>query len=144
MAQVISTSTGTNTTNVSYSVWKIAMVGAALGAILWGLTLLFRNWLMLSSAGDVATILVAAIGIAAMIYMRMAQPFITAVAAGVALWGISVWSDGLGWAEVVAWNVALYCLTYVLFSWVARYARAVPVLVFISIIIILTRVAVSL
>ncbi|MEI7689596.1 MAG: hypothetical protein WCI79_01360 [Candidatus Saccharibacteria bacterium] len=144
MAKIINPSTDSKATAVYYSVWRVALVGAVLGAILWGLTILSRNFLSLSSAGDIATILAAAIGVAAMIYLRMTQPFITAVAAGVALWGIAVWSDGLGWAEVVAWNVALYCLAYVLFSWVARYARAVPVLIAISAIVIMVRVAVSL
>ena len=144
MAVIINSSTEAPAVSVFYSAWKIALVGAGLGTIHWGLTLLFKNFLSLAAAGDIATILVAATGVMVMLFLRMAQPLITAVAAGVALWGMSVWSDGLGWAVIVAWSVVLYCIAYTLFSWVARYVQPIVVVIAIAIIVILARVAASL
>ncbi|MEI6228743.1 MAG: hypothetical protein WCP11_01825 [Candidatus Saccharibacteria bacterium] len=144
MAKIISTSTDTGVGNISYSAWKIAIIGAALGAIFWGLVVVGRVFLPLATASNIATVAVAVIGVALMLLMRMPQPLITAVAAAAALWGLAVWSDGLSWAEIVVWSVALYCLSYVMFSWIARYAKVVPVLLFVTIVIILARVAISL
>ena len=144
MAQIISTSTEPQFSGISYSVWQIALIGAGLGAGHWGLASLLHVFLPLATASDIATILVSATGVALMIYMRMAQPLITAVATGVALWGLAVWAEGLFWAEVIAWSVGLYCLAFVLFSWLARIVQPAIVIFATVIILIITRVAISL
>ena len=144
MAKIISSSTDLQAPGVVYSVWKIALTGAALGAIFWGLTSFLVGFLSLAVAGDIATILVLIAGVGLMIFLRMPQPLITALASAASLWGLATWSDGLGWAEVLAWGVGLYCLAYILFSWAARYVKIVPAVAAILVIVIIARIVVSL
>ncbi|HRN90771.1 MAG TPA: hypothetical protein PLZ58_02270 [Candidatus Saccharibacteria bacterium] len=140
-----------------YSAWRITAVGAALGAVYWGLTALIDYFIItpvfcrsagnttvclnsVSVSGDIATILVAVIGIAIMIRLRIMQPLIIAVASAAVLWGLGGWTNGLAWGEIVAWSALLYGLAYLLFSWIARYNRIVPVLVYIVAIILIIRI----
>ncbi len=143
-----------------YSLWLIALVGSALGALYWCLTAITEKYLidpifckttseiatcMQSTAisGDVATILVAAIGIVVMVSLKMVRPLIIALSSGAVLWGLASMSSGLAWGEVIIWNIALYCLAYILFSWIARYSRIRNVLVTMLIIIVVARIALA-
>jgi len=145
MARVIKWDTESQTTSTSYSFWRVALFGALLGAIYWALTVLIGRFISsISISGNIASILVATLGIILMLRFRMAQPLIVAVAAGVSLWGLSQWTDGLGWIEIIVWSSLLYGLAYTLFSWIARYARVVPVLIAIILIIIILRIAIVL
>ncbi|HZJ34519.1 MAG TPA: hypothetical protein VFD55_00710 [Candidatus Angelobacter sp.] len=145
MARVIKWDTESQTISTSYSFWRVALFGALLGVIYWGLTVLIGRFInSISISGNIASILVATLGIILMLRFRMAQPLIVAVATGVSLWGLSQWINGLGWIEIIAWSALLYGLAYTLFSWVARYARVVPVLIAIILIIIILRIAIVL
>lgn len=140
-----------------YSPWHIAAVGAALGAAYWALTALIDYFIIspvfcrsagntlvcinsVSVSGDIATILVAVIGIALMIRLRIMQPLIIAVASAAVLWGLGGWTNGLAWGEIVAWSALLYGLSYLLFSWISRYTRIVPVLIYIIAIVLTIRI----
>lgn len=126
-----------------YSIARIALIGAVLGALYVGLTALLNNWTdSISMAGNIATVLVALIGIVVMVRLRMVQPLLVAVASAASLWGLSGLTDGLVWFETMAWAVALYCLAYALFSWISRYDRVVPVLSIIAMIIITIRIVI--
>ena len=117
------------------------MVGVLLGVIYWVLMALISYYIKPTNiSGDIITIIVATLGIVVMLRLHMAQPLIIAVATGASLWGISGWTSGLVWWETVAWIVLLYGLAYVLFSWVARYARALPVLITMVFVIIVVRI----
>jgi len=78
------------------------------------------------------------------LHRRMAQPLIIAVASGAALWGLSRWTGGLGWGEVMLWDIALYTLAYITFSWVARYLKVIPVIVTTILIIVIVQIIASL
>lgn len=144
-----------------YSAWRIASVGAALGVFYWALTWLIDYFIIspvfcrsvantmvcvnsVSVSGDIATILIAIIGTAVMIRLRMMQPLIITVASAVTLWGLSGWTNGLMWAEIAAWSALLYALSYLLFSWVSRYTRLIPVVISIVLIIIIVRIVLAL
>jgi len=145
MAKIIKWDTESQTIGTSYSFWRIALFGALLGVIYWGLTVLINRFIdSISISGNIASILVATLGIILMLRFRMAQPLIVAVAAGASLWGLSQWTNGLGWIEIIAWSALLYGLVYTLFSWIARYARVVPVLIAIILIIIILRITIVL
>jgi len=142
MAKVIDSDTGLKTVSASYSPVRVALTGIVLGIVYYFLTVLLNKYFIKSVtvSGDVATILVATLGIMVMLRLRMAQPLIIAIASGAALWGLSQWTGGLSWGEVIAWNVILYGLAYILFAWIARYSRALPVLIAIVIVIIIVRI----
>lgn len=128
-----------------YSFWRIALIGAALGAIYWGLTALLSNYVNSTSiSGDISTIVIAVLGIIVMMRLNMAQPLAIAVASGSALWGLSLWTSGLVVGEIIAWSVLLYTLAYAIFSWVARYTHVVPVLICIALVVVSVRIVIAL
>jgi hypothetical protein len=156
MAKVIETDIESRAIGASYSLWQIALVGVALGALYWCLTALIEHYIIdpifcrsisnaltclnsTSISGDIATILVAAVGITVILRLYMARPLIIAVAVGASLWGLAMWTDGLVWGEAIGWSMLLYGLAYILFSWVARYARVIPALVVTILIIVAVR-----
>jgi hypothetical protein len=161
MAKIIATNTESQAVRSSYSWWKVALIGVILGVIYYYLTLVLNHYVISPVAcrsvlnasaclnsdgmsGDMATILVAAIGIVIMLCFHMTRPLIVAVASGVALWGLARWTDGLSWVEIIAWSALLYGLAYSLFSWLARYVKIVPVLIAMTVIVITMRVIVTL
>jgi len=142
MAKVIKSDVESQTISTSYSLWQNALVGVLLGIIYWFLMTLIGYYIKSTNiSGDIITIIVAILGTVVMLRLHMAQPLIIAVATGASLWGISGWTSGLVWWETVAWIVLLYGLDYVFFSWVARYARALPVLITMIFVIIVVRIA---
>jgi hypothetical protein len=145
MAKIIKWDTEPQTISASYSLWRTALVGVVLGVVYWGLTAFIGRFVDSTNiSGDIATILIATIGIIVMLRLRIAQPLIIAVATGAALWGLARWTSGLAWGEVAAWSALLYGLAYILFSWIARYARIVPVLIIIVLIVIVLRITIAL
>jgi hypothetical protein len=79
-----------------------------------------------------------------MVTMRMPRPIIIVISSAATLWGMATWTIGLSLGEIIAWEVALYALAYVLFSWVSRYSRFVPVLMFMIAIVVITRITTTL
>ncbi|HEU4830692.1 MAG TPA: hypothetical protein VFS65_00795 [Candidatus Saccharimonadales bacterium] len=159
MAKVVKEEPQSQQVAILYPVWKIALIGAGLGAIYWALTALISKYIIdplfcrsvtdaavcvnsTSVSGDIATVLVATLGIVVLLRLRVAQPLITAVASAVALWGLARWTDGLAWAEIVLWSAVLYALAYTLFSWIARYSRVAYVLIATILVIIIVRIVV--
>lgn len=158
MAKVIKEETiQAQTISPVYSPWRIAAVGAVLGVAYWALTAIIDYLIIspvfcrptgnvsicinsISVSGDIATILVAVVGIAIMVRLRFMQPLIIAVASAAVLWGLSGWTNGLLWGEIVAWSALLYGLSYLLFSWVSRYTRIVPVMIYVVAIVLVLRI----
>lgn len=144
-----------------YSAWRIASVGAVLGVMYWALTAFIDYFIIspvfcrsvgnasvcinsISVSGDITTILIAIIGVAIMIRLRIMQPLIIAVATSATLWGLSGWTNGLMWVEIVAWSALLYGLSYLLYSWISRYTRIVPVLMTVTFAVIIIRIVLAL
>jgi len=145
MARFVKWETESPAISASYSLWRIALVGAVMGAIYWGLTALLNRFInSISISGDIATILIATLGIMVMLRLRIAQPLVIAIATGATLWGLAQWSNGLAWGEIIGWSALLYGLSYAIYSWISRYARALPVLFIIAIIVIATRIIIAL
>ncbi len=131
---------------ISYNpVWHIVSVGVILGILYCALTALISKLFGLASvAGDISTILVATVGIVVMLNLRMARPLVVALASAISLWGLSKLTAGLGWVEIVLWSAFLYGISYLLFSWLIRYRRFLPVLLVICLIVIIVRLTITL
>jgi hypothetical protein len=71
-------------------------------------------------AGNIATIIVAILGVFALVRTLQPRPIIIAVAAAAVLWGLGQYLNGLAWYEAILWSVVLYAATYILFGLVAR------------------------
>jgi hypothetical protein len=161
MAKIVETNIESRAIGTSYSLWQIALVGVALGLLFWCLTSLIERYIInpmfcrsitnalacLDStiiSGNIATILVAAVGTTLILRLYLARPLIIAVAAGASLWGLAQWTNGLSWMEAIAWSMLLYGLAYTLFSWVARWLQVIPVIVTMILIILAVRFSITL
>ena len=161
MAQVILDDNQPRSVSISYSWWMVALTGVAVGVLYWLLTIATGHFIVdplfcsgsanaaacsnsVGIAGNVAGILVATVGLGVLVRLQVPRPLIVAVSTAIVLWGLSGWTEGLGWAEIVAWSSILYGLSYVLFSWISRYTRSVPVLVTAVAIIVVARIVLAL
>jgi hypothetical protein len=141
VARIIDSEVNSQPISKSNSVWRILLIGVILGVLYCGLTVYLSRFIgLVSAAGDIATILVATVGIIIMLNFGMARPLLVAVASAVSLWGLSKLTDGLGWLEVLAWSILIYCLAYLVFSWLTRYKRVVPVLIISTIVVVIIRI----
>ena len=141
MVRVIDSRIESRTVSDYFPVIQIVVVGLILGLLFWGLNAIigrFTNSLAVS--GDIATILVATIGLIVMVTMRMARPIIIVLACAATLWGLASVTSSFSLGEMIAWDVILYALAYALFSWISRYSKVVPVLLFIIAIIVIARI----
>ncbi len=145
MANIIDSSVNSISASKAYSIWRIVFIGIILGFVYWALTwFILRYNGSINIASNIATILVATLGILIMLYLHMARPLMVAVAGAASLWGLAQYTNGLSWLEVFVWNVLLYCLAYSLFLWITRYKKTTPVLIVIVAIIIIVRIAITL
>lgn len=159
MARIIETNVESQVIGQFYPFWKVFFIGIFLGLIYGWLTSVISSlvinpmfcgtasgaWVCLDTvgvSGNIATILVATIGIVIMLFFRMHQPLIITVASGLLLWGLSRWTEGLPILEIISWNITLYVLSYILFSWVTRYSRVVSVI--ITVILVITTIKICL
>jgi len=135
-------------------------LGAALGLIFWILTVLLGRYVVeplvckdlvdaavcvdaVPVAGKIATILVAVLGVIAMVRVRIARPIIIAVATAGLLWNLAGWTQGLFWLESIIWSVLLYALCFALFAWITRYVTLwVTIAVSLAIVLII-RIALA-
>lgn len=145
VAKIISSDIDSQPVSKSDPVWQIIVVGVILGVLYWWLTAFLSKFINLTSiAGDISTILVATIGIIIMLNLQMARPLLVALASAISLWGLSKLTSGLGWFEMIFWSALVYGLSYLLYSWLIRYKRIVPVIIAVVIIVIIVRIAITL
>jgi len=145
MAKIIDSNIQSQAISNYYSLWRIALIGATLGVMNWLLTAFIGNFVNpLTTAGNVSIIITTTIGIVVMVRLNMIRPLIVALAAAVSLWGLASLVGGLWWVEALAWNILLYMLAYLIFSWLCRYAKVVPVFFSVIMIVILVRIAMAL
>jgi hypothetical protein len=161
MVQVVQEDRYPQAVSMSFSWWQIALTGAAVGALYFIMTYLVGHFLIeplycgsnlnvvncsnsTSISGNIATIIIAAVGLGIMVSLRVVRPIIVAVATGLLLWGLSVWTAGLGWGEIVAWSALLYGLSYVTFAWICRYNQTMPIIIISILVSVVARIVISL
>lgn len=144
-----------------YSMWLICLVGAGLGLAYWALAQILSSFMIepifchsansvttclqaTEISGAIASIFVTALAVVVMISLKMVRPLIIALSSTIVLWGLAGWTSGLGWFESVLWSIFLYAVSYVLFSWIARYLLIRPVIISMLVIIIIARIAIAL
>ncbi len=157
MATVIVDETHPQAVSPVYLWWRIALIGAAVGILYWTLSFLVSHYIIdqlfchssvdalacsnsVNLAGNIATILVATIGLAVLVGLRVLRPLVIAAATAIVLWGLAGWTDGFAWGEIAFWSALLYSLSYVLFSWISRYSRSIPVLIAVVAVVAIARI----
>lgn len=145
MAKIISRNVESNTVIESLPIWRVVILGILLGVSYWFLTLVLSRYIdSIGVAGDIATIIVAAVGIVSMLNLHMTRPLLIALGTAVSLWGLAKLTNGLNEIEIVFWSALIYGISYTLFYWLNRYKRIVPVLIASIIIVVITRIATTL
>ena len=138
------------------SIARIAIIGAILGAVAWGLAFVLERFVLRAMfcgdesaaacvnisayAGNIAAVIVAIVGVVALVRASVFRPLLIVLGAVISLWGIAAWLAPLGIVEQIAWSVVLYALAYVLYAWLARIRNVVIVLVLFAIVAFATRV----
>jgi hypothetical protein len=94
-------------------------------------------------SGNIASILIATTGLLVLVGLKVLRPLIVVVATAIVLWGLSGWTKELAWGEIALWSALLYSLSYVLFSWISRYNKSVPVLIIVALTVVIARFVLS-
>lgn len=140
---------------------RTIVLGAAIGLVFWILTVLIGRYVIeplacgqvvnaalcadpKPLAGNIAAILVAVLGVIAMVRIGAARPIIVAVATAAILWQLGAWMSGLFWLEAIAWSVIIYALAYALFAWITRHALLWVTIVVSLVIVIFIRILLAL
>lgn len=145
MAEVIDSRIESRKVHPAYSVWLSLFVGLFVGLIYWLLSLAIERYThsTVVSSG-VAGILAATLGTLMMVGLRMSRPLIVTIAVALSTWNITTFVGGLNWIESVLWISSIYSLAYLVYSWIARYLRIIPVMVFTVTTIVLIRISLNL
>lgn len=161
MAELIQEERYPQAISVTFPWWQVAVTGLAVGALYFILTAAIGQFFIdplfcrdsvnaamcsnsVGVAGNVATVLIAAIGLGVLVSLRAARPIVVVTVSAILLWGLSTWTQGLGWAEIVAWSALLYGLSYVLFSWICRFNDNMSVVVGSLLVAVVARIVTTL
>lgn len=160
MAKIIDSNIESQIIKPTYNLWKIVVVGIGTALLFSLLTVVIERYFInlffckssaatictnsIGIAGSIAVIISVIASTVTMLRLRLIQPLLISVAVGASLWTLAQWTSGLGWMEVLVWNISLYLLAYMLFSWIARYIRVGPVLTITLIIIIAVHIVANL
>lgn len=120
------------------AVVQVAILGAILGLIAWGVSALVANYVIdplfckaeggnfsvCSQGGllasNVASLLVGGLAVVALLRLGIFRPLLISLAAIITLWGIGPWMGALPWYESLTWTILLYAAAFLAFSWLAR------------------------
>lgn len=142
MAKVVESSIESRTISVSNPIWLGAIIGAFAGLLFWLITTFISRFTSSQTIpGDVATILVATLATIVMVRFHMIRPLLVALAVAVSLWGLGSWIRGMALIEEVIWCIGLYLVGYTLFTRLVRYAKLVPVLIAIVLVVVAVRLS---
>lgn len=130
----------------TYEWWYVLLTGAVIGVLYVGLSAAIGHYVIdplycktainadicmnsQSISGNIATILVALLALALFIRLKVYRPIVVVIAGAILLWGLSMWTVGLGGVELVVSSAILYGLAYLSVSWICRYNNTLPVLI---------------
>lgn len=159
MAKVIETDVDSRVIVEDFSFIKVLLLGLTSGLLFFVISFVVEKYFLrgsscandtlicadsTSTAGSIASIVVALYGLIYMIKQRLMQPLITSVTVTAILWGLASWTLGLPIWEVIIWSLVTYVLAYLLFSWIVRFDKLIPVLISTFIIVVIFRILVNL
>lgn len=120
------------------SVAHVALLGLLLGLVAWVITAVVSNYVISPLfckadggnfsvcaqggllASNIASLIVAGLGMVAALRLGVFRPLLVALAALVTLWGLGPWLGAMPWYEALGWSSVLYALAYATFAWLAR------------------------
>lgn len=161
MAKIIKSEVESRVLSMSYSLWQVILIGVSSGLLYWFFTVSIGKYIIdpffcnntlsnftcmnsVSISGNIASIIIAIASILIMLKVRLSRPLVVAVAVVAALWGLSGWTIGLSVGEIVFWDIIIYVLAYLLFSWIACYMKIMIVLAIMSVVVLMVRIVTNL
>ena len=134
---------------------KIALVGAVVGVLVWGIGFALQKYVLQSMlcdgaavcgasvtyAGNIAAVIAAVIAVVALVRMSVFRPLLIVLGAVLSLWGLMHWTSDMTIVLQIAVSAGLYALLYSVYAWVARLRAPVIMLIVCAIVVALTRVA---
>lgn len=139
-------------------VWQTALIGMAVGLLVWGIAWLFDTYLytIVLCRGDLAGrcasapeyaeatagIIAAAAGLFAMARLQIFRPLPVAIGALISLWGLSALTAPLPWIAAALSTIILYGLSYALFSWAVRIRSFLFAMVVLIVLVVLVRMTI--
>ena len=153
--EVIIETTDNQRIGASYNWLSIALTGAAIGLVVWLLGWALERYIVdpllcreaisqacgdsASIAGNVAAVIGAIGGVAALIRSGVRRSVAVALAVLASLWGLSALYGDLRWFEGLLWAVGLYSLGYVLFVYLSRIRHIVVAIVAMVLLVLMYR-----
>lgn len=138
----------------------IIVLGAVIGLLVWGLTLVLDRYVLsatLCQGGEVlkcantamyaegaATVIGAIAGLFFLMKLQVFRPLLVVLAVAISLWGIVGFAQLLPWYGVGLSVILLYSVAYGLFSWLARIRLFGLVLVLVVVLVMAIRLTLSL
>lgn len=135
---------------------RVALTGAVMGILVWGIAVLLERFVLravfcgdpsaaacvnlTTYSGNIAAVVVAIIGVVALVRFGVFRPLLIVLGAAISLWGLAAWLTDLSMIEQVGWSIALYTLLYSLYAWVARIRHTVVVILIFIAVAIASRV----
>lgn len=90
-----------------------------------------------------AAFLATAAGLVALVRLRVYRPLLVAIAALIAMWGLSAITSGMTWPAALATFAVLNAVTYGLFTWLARIRSFLLSVILIVIALVLIRLVLA-
>jgi hypothetical protein len=139
---------------------RIILVGAGVGVITWGLTLLLDTYvfkaIVCQDAASVqcassfeystisASILAGGLGLLGLVKLRIFRALLVVLAATVSLWGVELVMRPWEWQIALPVSLLLFMVAYCLFAWIARLRSFVMTLVVLAILVVAVRLVLNL
>ena len=139
---------------------SVALTGAGVGVVVWLLALLLGNYVLnpilchgsqamkcvpASQYGEMfASVIGAGAGLFFLVRLQVFRPLLVVLAAIVSLWGLVSIADLMPWYGVLLSCAALYMLSYLAFTWLARLRSFGLVAVLFVVLIVAVRYTLSL
>lgn len=159
MAKVIANDADTRYVGGPYPWVYVVVLGAVIGALVWGSSLLLERYVIdplacgastivacgrsYEIAVGIATVFGLIIGVWGLLRIGIYRPLIAALASLGVLWSLPLWVVGLAWYEALLFCMGSYAISYALFGWIMRYSRLIPVLIATVLIVVTIRIVLA-
>jgi hypothetical protein len=138
---------------------RITLLGVLVGAVTWGLMVLFEAYVFKSTlcsgnastpctsaleyASAIATVLGAGLGLVVLVRLQVFRSLLIVLAASISLWGVEITLSTWTWPYALLVSILLFAIAYSLFAWIARLRSFLTALIVIVVLIVAIRLALN-
>jgi hypothetical protein len=134
---------------------RIIVSGLLIGLATWGFGYLLDRFILsawfcndtatqacsssLIYAGNISAVVMAVVGISALVKLGVFRPLLIVLASLITLWGLSGWLASLSIVEAAVWSSLVYGLSYITYAWLARIRRAAVMMIVVVLVVVSAR-----